>query len=635
MYATHGGKMRGPRDHMLSAILILSLILHSYHLAYPAWDYHNWRQSITLMVARNFAEHGFDLTRPQVAWVSHGDPSAPSYFSAEFPIMSILAALLYKVFGEHDLVARMVVIGLSLLGIWSLYGLMRRHAGVVPARIAAFVYALLPYHLFFGRVFMPEIPAQALALAALDALDRWTINRKWITLSAASALLSLAVLQKLTVAFVLLPAFYLFWQVYGKRVFTHVETYSYLAITGIPAVLWYRHAVAMSHESGFAIMQPGLFGRGLELWLQAGFVRQIVTALTMEAFSPVGLVLAVAGLVCPSRSRAAWIFRFWVVGATLMLFFVPEVLPANRYYLTVLLPGAAALTGLALGSLSTRATPILLGILLIFAVGAVRCAIPLYGDDRAPYDLGVLLRHLSAKRELLITETGGSPNVLYYADRRGWMVSGLYSPEMADRLARLGARYYANAFGMVPEGQAFFRRMEQLSERLTSDDSPWTLYDLQPAARFSETEVQTSPPVNFADRIEFHGLTLRRLLHKPSVFEVIFRWQGLTTAKQDVNGFIHVVDSTGRTVYQQGHWPPGRRLSIEGKPGETFQGRYVLALPESLAAGKYQLRIGWYDPARQARLPIMTAGASDGEDRATVAKVEAYGPRVFHWFNVR
>ena len=161
--------------------------------------------------------------------------------------------------------------------------------------------------------------------------------------------------------------------------------------------------------------------------------------------------------------------------------------------------------------------------------------------------------------------------MLYYADRRGWMVSGLYSPEMADRLARLGARYYANAFGMVPEGQAFFRRMEQLSERLTSDDSPWTLYDLQPAARFSETEVQTSPPVNFADRIDFHGLTLRRLLHKPSVFEVIFRWQGLTTAKQDVNGFIHVVDSTGRTVYQQGHWPPGRRLSIEGKPGETFR----------------------------------------------------------------
>jgi hypothetical protein len=36
-------------------ILLLSLVLHTFHLAYPAWDYHNWRQTITLMVARDFA----------------------------------------------------------------------------------------------------------------------------------------------------------------------------------------------------------------------------------------------------------------------------------------------------------------------------------------------------------------------------------------------------------------------------------------------------------------------------------------------------------------------------------------------------------------------------------------------------
>ena len=115
-----------------------------------------------------------------------------------------------------------------------------------------------------------------------------------------------------------------------------------------------------------------------------------------------------------------------------MLFFVPEVLPANRYYLTVLLPGAAALTGLALGSLSTRATPDSARDAPHIRSGrSSLCYSAVRRNDRAPYDLGVLLRNLSAKSELLITETGGSPNVLYYADRRGWMVSGLYSPEMA------------------------------------------------------------------------------------------------------------------------------------------------------------------------------------------------------------
>jgi 4-amino-4-deoxy-L-arabinose transferase-like glycosyltransferase len=154
--------------------------------------------------------------------------------------------------------------------------LLRRHASVVPARIAAFVYALFPYQLFFGRVFMPEIPAQALALVALDSLDRWTIRREWRTLLAAATLTALAILQKLTVAFVALPILYLFWKVYGKRLFARLETYSYVVISAAPSVLWYRHAVAMANESGFAIMQPGLFGRSLGLGCSRDFFSRSV-----------------------------------------------------------------------------------------------------------------------------------------------------------------------------------------------------------------------------------------------------------------------------------------------------------------------------------------------------------------------
>jgi len=62
-----GRTTRGEGDRVLYAILALSLILHSYHLGYPAWDYHNWRQSITLMVARDFSHHGSDLLHPHVA----------------------------------------------------------------------------------------------------------------------------------------------------------------------------------------------------------------------------------------------------------------------------------------------------------------------------------------------------------------------------------------------------------------------------------------------------------------------------------------------------------------------------------------------------------------------------------------
>ena len=150
--------MRISRPYPLYLILLSALAMRTYHLAYPVWDYHNWRQTITLMVARNFARQDFPLLHPQVSWIA-SRPSAPSYFNAEFSIESVLAAVLYKVFSET--LARLVVIAFSLLGIYCLYDLLCRRTGPMAAGLGAFIYALLPYHLFFGR-------AQSLPLRAWD-----------------------------------------------------------------------------------------------------------------------------------------------------------------------------------------------------------------------------------------------------------------------------------------------------------------------------------------------------------------------------------------------------------------------------------------------------------------------------------
>src|SRR5205807_3750800 len=114
----------------------------------------------------------------------------------------------------------------------------------------------------------------SLALGALDMLDRWTDDRKWTTLLTAAALASLAILQKLTVAFLFLPAAYL---LAGKG---GTDTFSAPAIGGISAVspggkgclsplfrdlarmpvllfvalpplAWFFHAAAMCRASGF------------------------------------------------------------------------------------------------------------------------------------------------------------------------------------------------------------------------------------------------------------------------------------------------------------------------------------------------------------------------------------------------
>ncbi|MFN7992653.1 MAG: glycosyltransferase family 39 protein [Bryobacteraceae bacterium] len=460
----------------LLCILAFALALRLYHVTEPAWDYHNWRQTITLMVARDFAREGFPLWHPQVAWLGRG-PSDPSYFSAEFSIQSVLAALLYRTFGESETLARLVVIAFSLLGIACLYDMLERRTGPLAARTGAFLYALLPYHVFFGRVFMPDVPAISLALAGLDALDRWTGKRKLSWLCAAGVLTALAILQKLTVLFALVPAAYLLFLVEGRRILRRPEPYVFAALAAIPPLIWYAHVVAMAPISVFA-MDRGLFGHRLDLWVHGTFIVSVLKALSQEAFSPAGVALVLLGLLYPTRGRAIWTFRCWFLAAALLLFLMPGVLPSNHYYLSLLLPGGAGMAGIALAGLLHRRPGLLAAVLAIFAVAAIGSAVPLYEPDRLPHDLGVRLRSMTAPDDLIVTETGGSPNVLYYADRRGWLLFREFDPARVENLRRSGAAWYADAFPRDPqEHPDFFRALNERYRRV-AEDSPWRIYRL-------------------------------------------------------------------------------------------------------------------------------------------------------------
>jgi len=629
-------RQRLPDDSWFYAILLLALALRSYHFAYPAWDYHNWRQTITLMIARDFARHGFPLFHPQVAWIGN-QPSDPSYFNAELSIESVLAALLYKTFGESDLAARSVIVAFSLVGIVCLYNLLERRAGRMTARFAAFIYALLPYHLFFGRVFMPDIPAITLALASLDVLDRWTDNRKAAYLVGAGVLTALAVLQKPRVFLVMMPALYLFWLAYGKSLPRRREPYLFVLIACLPEFGWFLHGVSMeAHTAVGAINIPQeFFAHHLGLWIQSSYLHRVIGALAFESFSPVGLGLALVGGLLPARNRAAWVARWWVVGGALVLLPIPGVIPENLYYLAMLLPGGSMLAGIALSRMRIHFSAI---VMVVFAAGAIYSAIPLYQPDRMPYDLGILLKSLTIPADLLATETGGNPNVLYYADRRGWLLNGAYDVERVQHLRHAGARYYVDTFlGDFARHRQFFQTMDTRFQRLTGDDAPWQIYDLGGTpgpVRFPNEDTPSSQIVTFGEQIQFRGASLRPLIGWPGCFEVINYWQCRKPLATDLQVSVHITDSAGQVVAQQEHQPQGGWFpASKWTAGDIVGDRYVLVLPGSLPGGKYQIWIGWFDSLRRQRLSILDPTASDKADYAKIAEIDARPPPRYGWFS--
>lgn len=113
------------------------------------------------------------------------------------------------------------------------------------------------------------------------------------------------------------------------------------------------------------------------------------------------------------------------------------------------------------------------------------------------------------------------------------------------------------------------------------------------AAELKEQPVQ----VQWRNGIE---LTSVRLPSQPlvpgAVLPLQFTWQTSQHVSRDLTVFVHLADSQGEIVAQQDR-PPfhGRWPTPVWQSGEMLQDLYEIALPDTLPAGEYELRVGFYD----------------------------------------
>lgn len=632
--SSHVGALR---DRWFLAILLVALAVRTYHLNYPAWDHYSWQQAKNLMLARDFARHGFSLPYSTVLKLIREQPAESAYFAGELPIHAAIAAVLYQLFGESDMLARVAVIGFSLLSVFFLYKLVFRRAGQLAGCLAAIVYALLPYSIFFGRVLTPNLTALTFALGGLCSLDRWVDERKWTWLLAAAVLSSLAMLQELLTILVCVPALYVLWKALGRGLVRRPEPYVFVAIVGLPALAWYAHVEALARAARLTIYPFGGFASHISLWLEPAFGIEVLRRLAREAFSFPGLLLLVGGFL-GARHPGAQMFRVWAAATVILLLLVPDGLAANPACLLLLAPGGAALGGLVLEPVAAHARwrPLVVLFMPLLAADAIRSARVLYQPDRAPWDLGVLLKRLAAPQELIATE---SLEVLYAADRSGWVLED-YDLRRLDQVTREGAHYYARL--IVKNGSEhseFIHGLDTRFEHLTTSDSLASIYFLSKPSTFvgevPSGEIQIPFLVDFGDEIELLGVSMRNLLASPTSFEITYYWRCLKPIRENLAVFVHITNPSGETSYQQDHWPAaGHYPTAVWKKDEIIRERYVVIVPSSLPAGLYQIRVGWYDPASKRRLPITLAGTSDGADRAPAAEFEVHSAPSYGWFSV-
>ncbi len=124
-----------PDSHakVLLYIFLVALAFRLWGVTNPLLDFHSWRQTLTATIAQNFYLEEMNLLQPATNWVHE-------YYEFEFQVYPYLVALLYKIFGFHDILGRVVSIAFSLGTVGMLYLLGKRYYDPATGLVAAAIF---------------------------------------------------------------------------------------------------------------------------------------------------------------------------------------------------------------------------------------------------------------------------------------------------------------------------------------------------------------------------------------------------------------------------------------------------------------------------------------------------------------
>jgi hypothetical protein len=432
---------RRPAGSILAVIVLsgLGLGAHAMLLDAPLLEGAAGKQTHTAMIARNLYRGRSTLARPVV-----DDIGRPGYFVKEVPLLPAAAALLYGVTGEvRESYGRLLSVLAWLCGMPVLLALLRRRGGQVEALAAAGWWICAPLAFVYARSFTSDAAMVSASVGALLALVRWREHPALGRALAVAALLATALLLKPHAAFWIGPAALV---VLARREDddskrpdrrASLVLVAMAAAGGLVAASWYLHAASVHR------IYPAAGTTRLDGWFDApslldpALYAEILRQLLWMVFTPLGALLAVAGLVLVRRplgvvggALLAWgggVLLQCLVFNTRMF---DEHARGTEYYQLAMVPVAAMLIGRGLGGLLDRAARrahavraalavVILVLLIAGSAREIRAALVLPERYHRILDDCALVRELTQPRDELFVLADRGGTILYYCDRRG------------------------------------------------------------------------------------------------------------------------------------------------------------------------------------------------------------------------
>ena len=494
------------RRLFLALIFVLAAGIRAVDLNRPADGRlrESWREADYASLARNFYREGMDILRPRIDWRGDG----PGFAEMEFPALPWATAFLYRLFGLHEVLGRLLSWIFSLLTLIAFWSLARRLLPDAAALVALAFLALSPLAVRVSNALQPESMMLFFTVAAAASFLRWldTGSIPAYVLSLAST--AAAILAKPSAAHIGVFFFLLVLVRKGWRGLLRPSVLAFGVLALVPAALWTVHAhgfwtrwglsLGVSNECHWIgwdlIRRPQLLARmGLRLLrLETAFVWTLP-----------GILLA--GLILVFRRRAAAVRTAFLWLAAIGFYYLIIIRTAADdwavYYHVVSILPAALLMGAAFAFLAEKIPPgrslprlaIALLLAAVFPLLGLGVARDFHPRQHVPlYQCAQAFRpHLSPGSLILATggpsrdDTGkpvayNASYFFYWLDRKGFNIPAdrLALDEVA-AFAGQGAKYFILEKDVLAARPAFLTELSSRYRLLAECDAAW-LFALAP-----------------------------------------------------------------------------------------------------------------------------------------------------------
>ena len=444
----------------LSIIIIVSgFMARLMNIKQPLLEVAGWRQCDTASIARNFYYNGMNIFYPQIL---AGGATEGYIGETEFHLYPYVVAMLYKVFGVHEFLGRLVSILAFSGGAFFLYRLSRKYVDEATSLIALLFYTFNPYIFFYSRSFQPESTMLFLSIAMLYYFSEWIDKEGWKRFALMTLCATAAFLIKLPTICLGLPFLYLCLRKYKYNFLIQWRLWLFVCLSIIPTFMWYKHSHYLVSINGHSWSNLQL--SNYSIYFGSSFYSRVFYTEVLErGLLFIGGALLVLGLIFTFKKREFGYIRYWLLAIIIFFFLGAEKTMVHTYYTIPLIAPASIFIGYAICN-STRLISaykitgirkaIILALYLLLVV-----PLPIIGyhkitgryeakrlaKDYPVRDAGKIVDKIASKDDLIIGSLWGGPEILYYSNRSGWS-TGVYACSVGfiEDCRNNGAKYFVS-----------------------------------------------------------------------------------------------------------------------------------------------------------------------------------------------